>query len=68
MVMGFVSTYYLGKHKKRGFLLGLIGNLSWIAFGVISGSYASLAANVIYVVMNIQAWRKWDQDAKKCSC
>ncbi|MDX1951278.1 MAG: nicotinamide mononucleotide transporter [Verrucomicrobiota bacterium] len=66
-IMGFVSTHLLGQGRKLGFLVGLIGNASWIAFGFLSQSYASIAANIVFICLNLRAWQKWKVE-NACHC
>lgn len=59
MIFATASLYYLGKRKKRGFLLGLLGNVAWMAFGIMTSSVANICSNLVYMGFNIHAWRKW---------
>ena len=61
-VLAVIALYYLGKHKKRGFVFGFFGNVVWIVFGVMASSVASIVANVVYIAFNIHAWRNWKEE------
>jgi len=61
MVFGLVSTYYLAKERKRGFLFGVAGGLGWIAFGVLTQSVAGVLANAIFIVLNCRGFWRWKE-------
>jgi hypothetical protein len=58
IIFSMLSTYYLGKKRKFGFLLGIVGNLAFVAFGVMAESRANIAANSIYLFLNLRGWWK----------
>ena len=62
IIFSMVSTYYLGKKKKRGFILGMLGNLAFVVFGFMAGSVANIAANGCYFVLNARGWWKWKEN------
>lgn len=55
----FLGLWFLSKQRKIGFVLGSVGCVGWLAFGIITGSMPSVASNLIYIGMNIRGWRKW---------
>jgi nicotinamide riboside transporter PnuC len=57
-----LSTYYLGKKRKRGFILGMIGNVAFVVFGVMAGSAANVVANGTYLILNARGWWKWKEE------
>ena len=59
IVFSMLSTHYLGKKRKRGFLLGIAGNLAFVGFGIMAGSAANVVANGVYVILNVRGWWKW---------
>lgn len=61
-----LSIYYLGRRMKRGFLFGVVGNVAWLIFGVMTASVANVIADLIYIGMNIHAWRKWQKNPLTC--
>ena len=65
MVMTFLSLYYLGEKKRRGFVYGKLANLSWLAFGVMAQSVANPVANVVFMTLNIRGYRSWKQMKRK---
>jgi nicotinamide riboside transporter PnuC len=62
MVLNAVSIYLLGKKSKPGFLLGILANSAWIAFGILAHSMATVVACSIFVALNIKGWWNWTQD------
>ena len=57
-----LSTYYLGKKKKRGFIIGMFGNIAFVVFGVMAGSVANVVANGSYFFLNARGWWKWKEE------
>lgn len=62
IIFSMLSTHYLGKKRKRGFMLGLVGNLAFVGFGVLAGSAANVVANSAYLVLNTRGWWKWKKN------
>lgn len=66
MCFAVISLYFLAKHRKIGFVFGILSNFSWIGFSLLAESLASVAANLIYLGFNIHGWRKWKEDQSVC--
>lgn len=62
MVLAVGSLFYLGKHRKRGFLMGMASNVCWLAFGVMTQSAANIVANLVYAAFNVRGWVRWKKD------
>jgi nicotinamide riboside transporter PnuC len=62
ILFSMLSTFYLGKKRKRGFLIGMAGNLAFMAFGVMAQSAANIVANGIYFLLNARGWWKWKEE------
>jgi len=67
IVFSMLSTHYLAKKRKRGFFLGMFGNLAFVAFGILAQSAANVLANGTYFVLNARGWLKWKADPPKSS-
>ena len=65
MVFGLISTYYLAKQRKRGFLFGIIGGLGWITFGLLTESIAGVLANATFIFINCRGFFRWKQKAER---
>lgn len=59
MIFGLISTYYLAKEKRFGFLLGIIGGLGWVTFGFLTGSIAGVLANLSFIGFNLHGYFRW---------
>ena len=59
MITSFLYIYYVGNKKRFGFIFGIIANLSWMAFGIMTASLANLIANTILIILNIRGYIKW---------
>jgi nicotinamide riboside transporter PnuC len=64
MIFGLISTYYLAKEKRMGFLFGVIGGLGWIVFGILTGSIASILANLSFIAINCHGYLRWKRKHK----
>jgi hypothetical protein len=65
MFFAAASLFYLGKHRKRGFALGILCNICWMIFGVMTQSAANISANLIYMGFNLKGWWQWKADQEK---
>jgi nicotinamide riboside transporter PnuC len=67
MVFGLISTYYLAKEKRNGFLFGVVGGLGWVTFGFLTESIASIIANTCFIGFNCHGYFRWKkmQDERK---
>lgn len=73
IVFSMFATHCLAKKRKRGFLVGMIGNLAFIGFGVLAGSAANVLANGTYFVLNARGWFNWRAEppagnGENCKC
>jgi len=55
--------YYTGEKKRIAFLFAIAASLAWLCFGILTHSMASIIANSVFVVLNIQAYIKWGNDS-----
>ena len=62
LVLNAAAIYLLGKKRKAGFALGVVGNLAWIGFGILAHSVATVAACTIFVVLNAKGWWNWSRE------
>lgn len=63
MVVTLIAIYLIGNQSKSGFYLMIIGNLSWIALGMLSQSLAMIIANLLFAVMNVRAIYMWSKES-----
>lgn len=61
-VLGVLTAYLLGRKQKIGFIIGTLGGLSWLAFGIIAESSATIVANVIFIFLYIKGYIYWKKD------
>lgn len=59
MVMLLSSMYFIGSKKRFGFIFGIIGNLSFLFFGILTKSTPVIFTNVVLVILNIRGFIKW---------
>lgn len=62
MAGNLLALWYLSKQRKRGFLIGSIGCVGWLVFGILTNSAPSVLSNLIYIIMNVRGWRKWKRN------
>jgi nicotinamide mononucleotide transporter PnuC len=67
MIFGLISTYYLAKGRRMGFLFGVVGGFGWVTFAIITGSIAGILANVSFIAFNCHGYFRWKrkQEEKK---
>ncbi len=59
MVLTFFGINYLGSKKRRGFVIMLCGNACWIILAVKLRTWGMVAANVVFLAMNVRGIVKW---------
>lgn|GEM_PF-654787 len=55
----FLCMHYVGENKPKGFLLGMIGNILWVIFGVLTHGWGLLLGNVILFILNGKGYWRW---------
>ena len=58
-VLTILGIYLLGGKKKAGFIVMIIGNISYMAFGLIANSSGVIVANFVFLIMNIRGFINW---------
>jgi len=67
LVLNAAAIYQLGKKQKSGWILGIVANLAWIAFGFLAHSVATIAACGIFTFLNVKGWRDWQKPSSFAS-
>ncbi len=62
MIMTFWSIYAIGDKKDYGFLIGIVGNILWMAFGIMTTGVAIIIANIIIASLNARAYWNWEHE------
>ncbi len=62
MICSALCVYLLGKKKKEGFLVGIVANCSWMAFGIMAGSIANIVANIGFIILNGKGYLNWKKE------
>jgi hypothetical protein len=62
IMFSMLATYYLGQKRKRGFLIGMLGNVAFIGFGIMAQSAANVVANGTYFLLNVRGWIRWKKE------
>jgi nicotinamide riboside transporter PnuC len=59
MIFGLVATYMLAKEKRWGFLVGVVGGIGWVAFGILTGTVAGILSNLCLIAFNVHGFIRW---------
>lgn len=62
MVGNLFGVWFLAKQRKLGFVIGSIGCIGWLIFGIIAESMPSVISNLIYIGLNIRGWLNWKKN------
>jgi hypothetical protein len=62
LALNATAIYLLGKKRKAGFSLGVAANLTWIVFGILAHSLATVVACSIFVALNAKGWWSWTRE------
>jgi len=63
-VCGLTGVYLLGSKNKYGFLVFMLASVSWITFGVLTGSVAVMIGSSIFLIMHLRGWLAWRKDER----
>lgn len=63
-ICGLLGVYLLGNRNKLGFVLFMFASLSWVTFGVLTGSIAVIIGSSIFLMMHLRGFLKWNKEAK----
>ena len=58
----FVYLWLIGNKKRSGFFFAVIASISWLIFGWLNNSYASIFANFVFIILNIRGYIKWSKN------
>jgi len=64
-VCGLTGVYLLGNKNKYGFLVFMMASLSWIAVGVLIGSFAIIIGSSIFFMMHVRGWFNWSRSERE---
>ena len=61
VAMGFswVALFLIGRHDKRGWPVGLVGDVFWTAACLDSGILSFIINDITFVVLRIYGWWSW---------
>jgi len=52
----------LGNKSRGGFITMMGGNTCWVLLGVLTGSLGLIAANIVFLIMNLRGFVKWGKN------
>ena len=59
-IFELVGLWQVGNHRRRGFLIGALGNMAWIVYVLGSGHATGLMLVVVpALLINLRNWRRW---------
>ena len=65
-IIGVVGIYLTGKKKWHGFAVGLVAEIAWVWYSVITKQWGFIFGSAVYVavyVFNIKEW--WEESRLK---
>jgi hypothetical protein len=63
-VCGLSGVYLLGNKNKYGFILFMAASLSWLLFGILTGSIAMSAGSFIFFCLHFRGWLNWNRESR----
>ena len=63
-VCGLTGVYLLGNKNKIGFLVFMAASLSWVTFGILTGSLAVIIGSSTFFFMHLRGFINWTREAK----
>ncbi len=67
MVLTLLAIWFIGNKDKKGFYIHIVGNICWIAMGLMAESLATMLANLAFIVVNIRAIMLWSHPQESIS-
>ena len=61
MLFIVLAIYFIGEKQRKGFLLGMLGSISWLIFSVMVESFASILLNVVMIGLYLRGYYKWSR-------
>jgi len=58
-ILVVTQLWLLGNKKRQAFLFGMAGNSCGILLGFLVESIACIIMNSVFVIMHVNAYRKW---------
>ena len=55
----FIWLYLIGNKQRSSFIFAVIASMSWLVFGWLNHSFASVFANIVFIILNIRGYMKW---------
>jgi len=62
MILTLIGSLTVIKKNKYGFLFMMFGCLSWIGFGILVESIALIATNIIFSIINVFGFWRWNKE------
>lgn len=62
-VLILLCIYLVGEQERKGFIYGMLGCCLWLIFGFLAESYATIVANIVFLVMYGRGYLKWKRKA-----
>lgn len=60
-VCGLTGVYLLGNKNKYGFISFMAASLSWLTFGILTGSIAMSIGSFIFFCLHLRGWLNWNR-------
>ncbi len=62
-----LGVYFLSEKQRKGFLIGSIGNVLWIIYGIWTASAGLVIVNTVITVMYVRGYLNWGRDSEEHS-
>ncbi len=63
-ILGLTGVYLLGNKNKIGFIIFMLASMSWVTFGVLTGSVPVVIGSTIFFIMHLRGFINWSKEAK----
>ena len=64
-VLGLTGVYLLGNKNKLGFIIFMGASVSWVTFGIMTGSLPVIVGSSIFFIMHMRGFLSWSKEAKE---
>lgn len=62
MAVGVTGLYLAGSKRKIGWVIGILVQVLWIVYAIITKQWGFIASAIVYGAVNIRNWRRWQRE------
>ena len=65
LIFSMITLWLIGDKKKIAFPIGIVCNIFWVWYFILTKSYIVMFTSFMYIVMYIRGWINWSRMEKE---